>query len=718
MTEASQNTQPSTSARDNTNRRNETQSGIEMDVQTGETVSRITAQDVHIHNYQRSNAVPVIPPSPVMTPEEAIRRVMENNRNHIEGALDVIDKHNVDLSQIPVVHPLIENTWFFGGEAALADEEYNPSTFNRYVQANIRFDQLLEQRHEFKRMAIIGYPGSGKTTCSRRLAENGSLYCFHLKFMDMNYTEKLTLQQLLIDNQHPELTREVCDLAFRWILDNQEQCVFIFDGYDQVRWSITNAPPKCRITDKLEVSVIVGNLFQKRFLQHSMVIFTSRPHSLVSLHKSVWPDLTVHLWEFSYDDMKRLFRAFAGHRAEDIWNTLESSAPQLIGICHNPLMLQYTIMACLNPSRHVGDIITITRVFSTVLENLAHSEYSKADNNIYEIRDQLSVIAYKATSEKKVVISHEDLLTQDLDIKKVQDLVIVTPGYKGIGSRIFEGELKVYFTHQCTQEYLTAWYIKYHMGVEEFSEFCQNKLFTGHWSTVRRFLCGLLVDDQTTTHRTGGLSVADIARKRQVLLEKLIPQTTMNTDDLQNPGHYQIVNHNVRERFTLFKSQLGDVRECNNDNVTEQAVREFPAHLIFTGIRFTTSEAFALGYVMKKVRKTITRLELHTCYLTSDQFRHIADGIKAMPGSIETLILISNTLAFNAVDAICGILPKITKYFKMWEAFIDDDQEPADLYGDDISRVQDALDAIPNTNLKIYTSRDRILQKQNTSTST
>ena len=75
--------------------------------------------------------------------------------------------------------------------------------------------------------------------------------------------------------------------------------------------------------------------------------------------------------------MKELFYFYAGASADQLWNDLSRNAKIVFALCFNPLLLQLVIAAGLAPTTKIGNIITTTRVFATVLENLRCSEHAK-----------------------------------------------------------------------------------------------------------------------------------------------------------------------------------------------------------------------------------------------------------------------------------------------------------------------------------------------------
>ena len=410
---------------------------------------------------------------------------------------------STDSSAIPMVHPRMVKVNFYKPfrESTNTKEKYKPSSQNSLsnlkgtLEKEIHYKDLLTNQYFSKYIGLIGFPGSGKTVLSKRLSNSLDLLTFYLRFMDINYDSdyKLNLRELLLDNMFPKLTEKECEEAFEWIVKNDQQCAIIIDGYDQAEWTMTKNPPKVALHIKLHVSDIVANLCTKHFLPGSTFIVTSRPHSMITLPKELRPDVTIMLQDLSFETMKELFFALAGSSAESIWIKLNANAPQLISFCQNPLMLFFVLRAFMNPSDNVENIKTMTGAFTNVLEDLRYSNHSRHDD-IHTIVERIERIAFNRTQCHSVVITTKDLAAENLSVSDVQDLIIAMYGGKKEGSKVFDGDTKLFFSHQTLQEYFAALFIAKEMSYAKFKEFVYTDLFRPHWDVVRRFLCGILVN--------------------------------------------------------------------------------------------------------------------------------------------------------------------------------------------------------------------------------
>ena len=403
------------------------------------------------------------------------------------------------LEQIPVVHPRVVKTIFYEGQAAIRNNKHQSCVPGPETKNNdeVSFNDILNQSDkDWKYLALIGCPGSGKTTLAKRLAQSKtSTLHFLLNVNNLNFSQsKLTLRQLLLEHSDTELQdkKMLCLDVFKWIIDNQSKVTVIIDDFDQCNWKLNPKPPSFEYETPQKIEDIISNICRKHYLPDVRLIITSRPHSLLTIPERLRPKVTLFVKDLNFDDMKTLFFAFAQDKAEEIWGKINKEFPQLFDLCLNPMMLRLCVQACLHLSSSVRGSTGLTQIFATLNKNLYSLDNTK-NKQIDTIQPQLGAVAFNATMASTVIITIEQLKNEDLTMEKVQDLIFAVQGYQGYTSTIFDEDIDLYFSHKLLQEYFTAYHIVQKHLFSNYFNLLKSHFFSSQWKMVRKFVSGLLI---------------------------------------------------------------------------------------------------------------------------------------------------------------------------------------------------------------------------------
>nr|XP_026690615.1 uncharacterized protein LOC101242293 isoform X2 [Ciona intestinalis] len=611
----------------------------------------------------------------------------------------------------PVVTPRLSKVSFYEGGFLPDGDVYTPSTDRSLIggQGDLTFEELIQLWKEKRYIALIGDPGCGKTVLSDRLETRCGCVCFHLKFMNLNYDSAtlITLKELLLDFAHPELDQHTRDLAFEWVMKNQSKCSIMLDGYDQARWAMKENPPKVSYVTKSCVSDVISNLCCGNFLPMTQVLVTSRPYMMLPLPIRLRPHTTVYIQDLNFNDMRVLFHRIAGAKAEVLWDTINKNAPQLLSLCLNPLMLNYTVNAYLSQEDTKIDVITTsTQLFSTVLEMLRRSKHTK-HADITNLREKLGQIAYKATRAGTVLITDREMKAQGLDASLVQDVMVCVMGYRGCTDKLYDDDTLLCFSHQCLQEYLSAHHIVFDMAFGDFKKFVKEKLDTDHWAVVRRFVSGLLIDNKRYKEKRVIIRRRLNIPRPEALYRFRAARKLKGDWYLQNTlsKYRKLCARQDQRPKDSTKKRILDImmqgREFNSREITKYMASCFPsinANFSFTSL--SISEAHAIGLILRHVSKKVFRLGFYNCSMDSNAFVHICDAIINMRGTVDEMYIMCNNL--SSVEDICRILVKINCRLTMWGCFNDEAGGMGRNANEHEQRLlQQSLNSIVSTELEI-----------------
>ncbi|XP_076811567.1 protein NLRC5-like [Clavelina lepadiformis] len=594
-------------------------------------------------------------------------------------------------TEIPVVHPIIHEINCYDKDTVPVDERYTPKgpneLFKNKIIKEVCFQDLLDQKGKF--ISIVASAGSGKTVFSLRLAKVFSLLqrlCIHLKLMDANYEQPLTLRQLLLENMFPGHSEEFYTACFSWMQKNADKIVLILDGLDQAQYSLEKISPKINYNACVPVKDLVFNLCRKHFFPNSLLIITSRPHAVLYLPEPARPQVTYALGDLSIFNSQKLFLAFAD---EDLWRKINTTSSQMLSMCRNPLMLQMIISSNIHPSEDIGDASTPTRLFATVMKNLTQSGHIHNTEGLYELVKRLRVLAFDATKEGKVVLTAKQLRNAQVNPATIHDIVVQlhTHGLS-VNSCLFEGNTKFFFCHQTFQEHLTASYAVYGMPLEEFQEFVETSLFEEHWIVVRRFVCGLMFDLESKAVS------GDLLQKKVILKKRLIQQLAIISEKFMEMGPvWRLSQDDIALRDKLL-DLYACVGEGKDSSIATKAAEYFPTTIQLPR-PMNSNLVPGFCFVMKHVTKQLDVLSLNHCRLDANSFHEIASVIKEMkPGQIGEMEIIGNYLQLSNIDDVIGLLRVVRDRLMMGWCFIGDDGRLRFANQDERSKIQTTLNKI------------------------
>ena len=415
-------------------------------------------------------------------------QLIERNRGQAVDLDHIPANARPNASTIPVLHPqMFEINNFYQRR----NNPYSPTLRGQEV----RFHNLLSRDNSDRFACLVGPPGVGKTTLSKRLVKN-QVYelSLRLNFASINYSNNLTLQELLLNKQFVKFgfSAMKCQKVFSWIIENQSEFLLVIDGLDQAQFNIVREPPDETHDARLSISTIIACLFKKIFLPNVRIIVTSRPHAVLDLHHSQRPGAVYQLEGLSDGDTDILLQFLSGDRYGQFSSNMKKLGPELKSLCACPLLLHMFVLSQLAPSETFGEAKTMTRIFATVLENLQLSKHVRTD--LHEIHVKVARLAYKTFINNQILITWKQVTDEGLTKEEIQDLIITVPGREGIAFRVLDANKLLYFSHQMFHEFYCAWHICNNLSNEGCRQFLQSTRRNDNFIVVKKFFYGLAYD--------------------------------------------------------------------------------------------------------------------------------------------------------------------------------------------------------------------------------
>lgn len=207
--------------------------------------------------------------------------------------------------------------------------------------------------------------------------------------------------------------------------------------------------------------------------------------------------MVIGLAGLTIEDRRQVFIQLVGPDGDDLWNLLLSRSPSVVLLCSVPLFLVF--IAIVYKSNPTNPPSTMSGVMISILEIFLQSEHTREREHIIQTIEKLRALSFESMKQGKILFTVDDLKEFDLLPKSVCDLVAYVPGKTVLGQYLMEGHYRLYFCHQSIQEMLAALSI-IESDLSSFQLFVEENLHKPHWSIVRRFVCGVLLNHETFTN--------------------------------------------------------------------------------------------------------------------------------------------------------------------------------------------------------------------------
>lgn len=331
---------------------------------------------------------------------------------------------------------------------------------------------------------IVGPKGSGKTIiASRIILQQDPEYTYKV-FINLDQfgeNDKITLKQVLIENQAASCgfdSKDESEKLFESICEGSTPCDIILDSYDKAPFDLQSST-SCSVKDLLKPGNLFGNLVSKRLLPQANILLISRPYKITQLAKDDRPKKVYFVSSLSNDSVAKLFGQFCGRKSLEQQNYIKERYPLVKSLCGNPRILQMLTRPDLSPEVDYYFALKTYESYNDLLEVICVSFNGVDSTNMWDNYEKytykLAKFAFKLTMSSPYFISNEDFKNLGLDVKEVENLLLVSPQGKD------SSKIECCFINPLFQAHFTARFLTEFSNNEELEEFLKidvkNELF-------------------------------------------------------------------------------------------------------------------------------------------------------------------------------------------------------------------------------------------------
>ncbi|XP_066545453.1 MHC class II transactivator isoform X2 [Amia ocellicauda] len=486
---------------------------------------------------------------------------------------------------------------------------------NKYLEKELVICDIAEtrkfaiQRNELfedtdqkpaKVIALLGKAGMGKSTFIQKLCQdwaNGDYQRFEFVFSfeskRLNVPgETFSLRSLLFDPlTSPPGTN--AHKVFRYILDNPQKVLIIFDGFDDFQDSegLLHNPATSHTKATYSIKQLFSGLFQKKLLAGSTLLIAARPKEVLNQFLGKVNKI-VELCGFSEEEIELyMARYFNGTSYSDGgWKTVKNNR-FLFSLCYNPLICRFVCFLLEHVDENQSLPSTLTHLYQQVLHYKLHMNLPEADTSKKQQQQhipKLGALAWAGVKNHTCLLNQEDLASTELREFGLSGGVFIPFSLRHSNG---EEQFGHGFAHLLMQNFLAALYITMSKQLTDKGLVNQmvlqqkKKKPQSEWLDVTRwFMMGLLFQKIPPFLDSFPDGTVNTMAKRNAMEDYL---KKMNPSDLNG-------NRLLELCHCVYESQ--------NMKLIKDLVQKLPEKI--SGAQLTPPDVFFLHYFLKKVKET------------------------------------------------------------------------------------------------------------------
>ncbi|XP_073444413.1 NACHT, LRR and PYD domains-containing protein 3-like isoform X2 [Dendrobates tinctorius] len=388
-------------------------------------------------------------------------------------------------------------------------EIMNIRTSNKY--SSITTQSLFEPNEDGlipTTVVLVGPAGIGKTMTTQKIMlqwASGHLfgdkfdYVFHVSCREINILKGVKNIAGLIS--------KTCKMSFSndlalSILSDCRKILFIFDGFDELRWSMENDQESYVCDDdpfeEAHRETLIKSLLMKQIVKEASLIITTRPFALEKLKNFIKRPRYVEVLGFTGQDRQEYFSRFFQNEelAAKALNVIKENEI-IYTMCAIPIIC-WIVCTVLKPKikqdLKLSDYNTATSIYLLYLKGLI--KYHGRNQPITPCLKKLCSLANEGVLNRKIMFDEGDLKRHGIEISEVESVFL----NENIFYREIETQTFYSFIHLSVQEFFAALHYGFVEEIKEetfLPEICKgNSLLEQcrhrpHLTLTIRFLVGL-----------------------------------------------------------------------------------------------------------------------------------------------------------------------------------------------------------------------------------
>ncbi|KAM8924654.1 NACHT, LRR and PYD domains-containing protein 3-like [Pelodytes ibericus] len=314
-----------------------------------------------------------------------------------------------------------------------------------------------------KVVLLLGPAGIGKTmTAKMIMLDWASENMYQDKFDYVFYMSCREINNIACKISLVGFLSKMCQLKcphsqMKSILEASERILFIIDGFDELKLSISEETEVCGDPfEETSREILLKSLLGNHILDKASIIITSRPFGLDHLKESVQYPRYVEVLGFTEKDREEYFYNFFKKEADasQALSVLKENET-LFTMCAVPITcwIVCTVMKQqLSKGFRVIQSKTTTSIYLLYLKNslIYHSRKSKPHD--IDLLKKLTSMALEGVWDRKVLFSEEDLRKHGILAEDLEPLFL--------NENIFQQDIETYtyysFIHLSIQEFFAA----------------------------------------------------------------------------------------------------------------------------------------------------------------------------------------------------------------------------------------------------------------------